>query len=115
MTVQTEAVAAAELVGGGETTLHSHAGGGAGPALQGSVSVDLPSIAKASTADVDVAVTGLLTTHKVYVQCQNALESGLVCIAAYCSANGTLRLRITNWSSAAIDGAARIWAYQAYA
>ena len=113
MAVVSEQVAASPLVGGGQTDLHSHAGG-AGPALQGSVSVDPPSIAKASTANVDVSVAGLLTSHKVYVQCQSDLESGLVCIAAYCPTNGTLRIRITNWSSAAIDGAARTWAYQAY-
>jgi len=33
MTIQTEALAHSTLVGGGEITLHSHAGGGAGPAL----------------------------------------------------------------------------------
>ena len=115
MAVVAEQVAAAPLVGGGETTLHSHAGGGTGPALQGSVSVDPPSIAKASTANVDVTVSGLLTTHKVYVQCQSDLEHGLVCIAAYCLVAGTLGLRFTNWSSSAVDGAARTWAYQAYA
>jgi len=88
---------------------------GGGPALQGTVSVDPPSIAKALTGNVDVAVAGLLTSHKVFVQCQSDLESGLVCIAAYCPVNGTLRIRICNWSSSAIDGASRTWAYQAYA
>ena len=85
-----------------------------GPALQGTVSIDPPSIAKASTSNVDVSVSGLLTSHRVYVQCQSDLENGLVCIAAYCPVNGTLRLRITNWSTAAINGALRTWAYQAY-
>jgi len=90
------------------------AGDAAGPALQGTVSVDPPSIAKASTSNVDVSVAGILTSHRVYVQCQSDLENGLVCIAAYCPVNGTLRLRITNWSTAAVNGAARDWAYQAY-
>jgi len=85
-----------------------------GPALQGTVAIDPPSIAKASTSNVDVSVSGLLTSHRVYVQCQSDLENGLVCIAAYCPVNGTLRLRITNWSTAAINGALRTWAYQAY-
>lgn len=88
---------------------------GGGPALQGTVNVNPPSIAKTSTSNVDVSVSGLLTTHRVYVQCQSDLENGLVCIAAYCPVNGILRLRITNWSTAAIDGAERTWAYQAYA
>ncbi len=88
---------------------------GGGPALQGTVAVDPPSIAKASTANVDVSVVGLVTSHKVYVQCQSDLETGLVCVGAYCPVNGTLRFRISNWSSSAIDGAQRTWAYQAYA
>ena len=115
MAITSEQVAAASLVGGGQTDLHSHAGGGGGAALAGTVSIDPPSIAKASTNNVDVTVSGLLTTHKIWVQCQSDLEHGLVCIAAYCPVNDTLRVRLTNWSSAAIDGAARTWAYQCYA
>jgi len=113
MAIQSEQVAHSELVGGGQTDKHSHAGGGA--ALVGTVTIDPPSIAKASTANVDVTVSGLLTTHKIWVQCQSDLEHGLVCIAAYCPTDGTLRVRITNWTSSAINGAARTWAYQAYA
>ena len=89
-------------------------GDGAGPALMGTVSVNPPAITKYDTVNVDVAVTGLLTNYRVFVQCQSDLENGLVCIAAYCPVNGTLRLRISNWSSSALDGAARTWAYQAY-
>jgi hypothetical protein len=88
---------------------------GGGPALQGMVTVDPPVITKYSTENVDVSVSGLLTGHRVYVQCQSDLENGLVCIAAYCPVNGTLRLRISNWASSAVDGASRTWAYQAYA
>jgi hypothetical protein len=87
---------------------------GGGPALQGTVTVNPPSIAKASTDNVDVGLSGLLTTHKIYVQCQSDLENGLVCIAAYCPVNGTLRLRISNWTASAIDGTQRTWSYQAY-
>ena len=86
-----------------------------GPALQGTVLVNPPAITKYDTVNVDVAVSGLLTGHKVFVQCQSDLENGLACIAAYCPVNGTLRLRISNWSSNGIDGAERTWAYQAYA
>jgi len=85
------------------------------PREKGVISVNPPSIAKASTVNVDVAVVNLLTTDKIHVQCQSDLEHGLVCIAAYCPTNGWLRLRITNWSSAAVDGAARNWAYWAWA
>ena len=110
MAKQSEQVAHAGLVNGGEVTLHTHPGGGS--ALQGSVSVVPPSITKGSTVNVDVSVTGILTTHKVYVQCQSDLEDGLMCIAAYCPSDGTLRLRLSNHSTSTIDGASRIWAYQ---
>jgi hypothetical protein len=88
---------------------------GGGPALQGTVMVNPPNITKASSVNVDVSIIGLVTSHRVYVQCQSDLENGLVCVAAYCPVDGILRLRISNWSSSAIDGAQRIWAYQAYA
>ena len=113
MATVAEQVGAAPLVGGGATTLHSHAG--AGPALEGTVAVDPPSIAKGTTVNVDVLVAGLLITHKIYVQCQSDFEHGLACIAAYCPVDGTLRLRLSNWSADAVDGAARTWAFQAYA
>ena len=112
MAKQTEQVARADLVDGSEVTLHTHPGGG--PALQGTVSVDPPAITKGSTVNIDVSVTGILTTHKVYVQCQSDLEDGLICIAAYCPLDGTLRLRLSNHSTSTINGASRIWAYQAY-
>ncbi len=85
-----------------------------GAVLSGTVSVNPPVITKYETVNVDVAVAGLLTSHRVFVQCQSDLENGLVCIAAYCPVNGTLRLRISNWISSAVDGAARTWAYRAY-
>jgi hypothetical protein len=88
--------------------------GGSGPALQGTVPINPPAITKYETVNVDVTVSGLLTSHCVFVQCQSDLENGLVCVSAYCPVNGTLRLRISNWSSNGIDGAARTWAYQAY-
>ncbi len=84
------------------------------PSLRGTVSVDPPSIAKQSTTNVDVTVAGLQTTHRVQVQCQSDLENGLVCIAAYCPSNNTLRLRISNVSASAVDGASRTWAYWAW-
>lgn len=87
---------------------------GSSAILEGTVDVNPPSIAKASTINVDIGVVGIMPGYKVFAQCQSDLETGLSCIAAYCPANGTLRLRISNWSSSAIDGAQRTWAYQAY-
>ena len=89
--------------------------GEGGPDLQGTVLVNPSAITKYDTVNVDVTVSGLLTSHKVFVQCQSDLENGLTCIAAYCPVNGTLRLRISNWYSNGIDGAERTWIYRAYA
>jgi hypothetical protein len=82
--------------------------------LVGTVTIDPPSIAAGSTANVDVSVPGLTTSHKVLVMCQDNLEHGLIPIAAYVPSDGTLRVRITNFTSAAIDGAARTWFYIAW-
>ena len=79
--------------------------------ISGTVSIDPPSIAAGATANVDVTVTGLTTSHKVIVLCQEDLEHGLVCIGAYVPAADALRVRVTNWTAAAIDGVARTWAY----
>jgi hypothetical protein len=82
--------------------------------LVGTVTIDPPSIAAGSTANVDVTVSGLTTNHCVLVMCQSDLEHGLIPIAAYVPAANTLRVRITNFTSAAIDGAARKWFYIAW-
>ena len=82
--------------------------------LAGTVSIDPPSIAATTTTDVAVTVSGLTTSHKVIVCCQEALEHGLVAIAAWASAADQLTVRITNWTGAAIDGVARSWFYLAY-
>ena len=82
--------------------------------LVGTVTIDPPSIAAGSTANVDVTVSGLTTDHCVLVMCQSDLEHGLIPIAAYVPAANTLRVRITNFTSAAIDGAARKWFYIAW-
>ena len=108
-----------------EAHVARHKSGGADPlaktdiktlldAISGIVSIDPPSIATIASADVAVTVAGLTTGHKVIVQCQEALENGLVCIAAWVSAVDQLTVRITNWSAAAVDGVARSWAYFAY-
>jgi len=73
------------------------------------VTVDPPSIAAGASANVDVTLTGLTTSHRVLAMCQSDLEAGLVPQAAYCPAANTLRLRLYNPTAAAIDGTARPW------
>jgi len=75
----------------------------------GTVTIDPPSIPATSTANVDVAVAGLLPTDLVIAEPQSNLEHGLVHTATYVPAAGTLRVRITNWTGLAIDGVARTW------
>jgi hypothetical protein len=82
--------------------------------LIGTVTIDPPSIGAGSTVNVDVTVSGLTTNHRVIVMCQSDLEHGLMPIAAYVPAPDTLRVRITNFTGSAIDGAARTWFYIAW-
>jgi len=82
--------------------------------MLGVVSVDPPSIAAGASANVDVAVSGLKTSHKVLAMCQSDLEAGLVPQAAYASTDGTLRIRLYNPTAAAVDGVARDWLFIAW-
>jgi len=82
--------------------------------LIGVVSVDPPAIAAGASANVDVTVSGLKTTHKVIAMCQSDLEAGLVPQAAYVPAADTLRIRLYNPTGAAIGGVARDWLYIAW-
>jgi len=80
----------------------------------GTVSIDPPSIGAGASANVDVAVSGLTTSHRVVAMCQSDLEAGLVPQAAYVPAADTLRIRLYNPTAAAIDGVARDWLYIAW-
>jgi len=82
--------------------------------LLGTVSVDPPSIGAGASANVDVTVTGLTTSHRVVAMCQDALEAGLVPQAAYVPSANTLRIRLYNPTAGAIDGASRSWFYIAW-
>ena len=82
--------------------------------VAGVVAIDPPNLLAGTTNNVDVAVAGLLTTHKIVVECQGDLEYGIACVAAYCPVDGTLRIRLTNFTGGAIDPASRDWAYIAF-
>lgn len=83
MAVQSEVVAHADLVGGAETPLHSHAGGGGGPTVksgtatsdgsgQGSVSFSTAF----SDTNYAVSMIALGTADSVFCTCENKTASG---------------------------------------
>jgi len=76
--------------------------------------VDPPSIGAGASANVDVTVSGLTTSHKVVVMCQAALEAGLVPQAASVPSANTLRIRLYNPTASPIDGASLSWFYMAW-
>jgi len=82
--------------------------------MKGTVSVDPPSIAAGATANVDVTISGLTTDHVVLLQIPAALEAGLVYGGCVVSAANTLRIRLGNVTTGAIDGIARDWTYLAW-
>jgi len=80
----------------------------------GTVWVDPPSIAAGTSANVDVTVTGLTTSHRILATCQAGLEAGLVPQAVHVVTDNTLRVRLYNSTAAAIDGSPRLWFYIAW-
>jgi hypothetical protein len=82
--------------------------------IVGTVSVDPASIGAGTAGNTDVTVTGLTTSHKVVAMCQDALEAGLIPLAAYVPTDGTLRIRLYNATGGAIDGNARTWFFIAW-
>jgi len=80
----------------------------------GTVTVDPPSIGAGATANLDITVPGLETTDYVLVVCTSDLEPGLVHVSSYVPSANTLRIRLFNTATAAIDGAARTWAWFAF-
>ena len=82
--------------------------------LSGVVAIDPGNIPAGNYEDITAAVANLLTTHKVIVQCEAHLPNGLVIASAGCLANGTLTIRLSNWSAGAIDCASKNWFYIAF-
>lgn len=73
------------------------------------VTVDPPNITAVASANVDVTVTGAKAGDMFIATPPTTLEAGLVLQSATCPSNDTLRLRITNASAGAIDGASLTW------
>jgi len=78
------------------------------------VSIDPPSIAAGSAANVDVTVSGLKAGMFVVAVPPSDLEAGLVPISVSVPADNTLRVRLYNPTAAAIDGAAKNWTVRIY-
>ena len=78
----------------------------------GTVSVSIPNIAPTSTTNVDAAVPGVVTTDRLLVKCQADLPHGLVPIAAWVPLAGTIRVRISNWSSGTVSATTKVFAWQ---
>ena len=78
----------------------------------GTISIDPPSIDAGAASNVEVGAGALAmkTTDIVTAfPMDSAFEALLIPLAADCSADGTLRVRIANRHTAAVDGAARTW------
>ena len=78
----------------------------------GTVLVSIPDVGSITTSDVDAAVSGVLTTDRLLAQCQENIPNGLVPIAAWVPSAGTIRIRITNWSSATVSATTKVFAWQ---
>lgn len=75
------------------------------------VTVDPPSIGAGTAANVDVAVPVDATDQVVGWNAPDTLEAGLVPLAVGVAAANTIRIRLYNPTTAAIDGAARAWTF----
>lgn len=76
--------------------------------LQATAAIDFPSIAAGTTAELTITVTGAAVGDDVSVVPNGAPESGLVW-SGYVSAADTVKVRLANITSGAIDPASRTW------
>jgi len=80
----------------------------------GKISVDPPSIAAGAYSAFTVTLTGLAATDEIILTPPSDLEDGLILIGAHVTAADTITIKLHNKTAAAIDGAARDWAYIAF-
>ncbi|MBT9168881.1 MAG: hypothetical protein DDT19_02231 [Syntrophomonadaceae bacterium] len=73
--------------------------------------IDPPSIAADSTANVAVAVPGVVTTDRIHALPPAALENGLVFKAVWASAANEVTIRLQNTLPTAVDGVALVWTF----
>jgi hypothetical protein len=110
-TTVSESPAGTFAVSGNVSSSGSLKVGGGTPVLKhlsATASLDFPSIAASSTAELTVTVTGAASGDTVYAAPTGAPEAGLVW-SAYVSAANTVTVRMANHTAGAIDPAARTW------
>lgn len=73
------------------------------------LAVDPPNIGAVGVANVDIVGQPVKAGDFVDAQPPDTLEAGLVPQGATVPVDGTIRVRITNPSAGAIDGASRLW------
>jgi len=90
-----------DLTDGGSTTLHSHN-------LHGVATLNFPSIASNSTAELTMTVTGATAPAAVYLGAPAAIEAGLIW-CGYVSAADTVTIRVHNMTGGAINPVSADW------
>jgi len=90
-----------DLTDGGTTTLHKHT-------YSANATLDFPSIAANSTAELTMTVTGAVAGHTVKLGAPAAIETGLIW-CGYVSATDTVTIRIHNMTGGAINPASASW------
>jgi hypothetical protein len=98
--------------GTGGVTLGNGSGGSAPTKItnhrQVLATLDFPSIAAQSAEELTITATGAATGDNCYANPHTTLEAGLVW-SAWVSATDTIRIRVANITSGAIDPASRQW------
>lgn len=79
--------------------------------VTGTVSVNPPSIAATTRADVDVTVTGVVATDIVIAEPPAALNDDLIFCGVVAGA-GKFTVSLYNTTASAIDDTARTWTYK---
>lgn len=76
--------------------------------LDGSASLDFPSIAAGSTAELNITVTGATAGDRVILGPPSTLNAGLM-VTGYVGSDNTVTIRLHNTTGGAIDPASATW------
>lgn len=76
-----------------------------------SAAVDPASLAAGAAAETDVSIAGVKAGSCILVQPPSDLNAGIVSLGARCAADGTVKLRLLNTTSGAVDVASKTWTF----